>query len=122
SKDYRLKYFTRPSSRVKGANACRNLGFEMSHGDYIQWFDSDDLMDPKFLEAKIRGIQLYKLDFILSKTLNFKDPDPEDIINCNERYYRFKDYKITNYNYVIQRINWLTCDCLIKREVVDKIK
>ena len=43
-KDSRFQYHHRPSNRLKGANACRNYGFELSKGDYIQWLDSDDLL------------------------------------------------------------------------------
>lgn len=49
-KDSRFKYHHRPSNRLKGANACRNYGFELSKGDYVNWFDDDDLMEDKFLE------------------------------------------------------------------------
>ncbi|MAP79619.1 MAG: hypothetical protein CL526_00895 [Aequorivita sp.] len=47
--DSRFQYHHRPKDRPKGANACRNYGFEISKGEYIQWFDSDDLMLPFFL-------------------------------------------------------------------------
>jgi glycosyltransferase involved in cell wall biosynthesis len=52
-KDKRFKYLKRPSNRRKGANACRNYGFEMSKGEYINWFDSDDIMHKDFLKDKI---------------------------------------------------------------------
>lgn len=52
--DSRFKYFKRPSSLPKGGNSCRNYGFELSTGDLIQWFDSDDLLVPKALERKVK--------------------------------------------------------------------
>ncbi|ESU22178.1 hypothetical protein FEDK69T_21580 [Flavobacterium enshiense DK69] len=52
-KDQRFKYFDRPSDRVKGANSCRNFGFEKSSGSYVKWFDSDDLLLPDALEKQI---------------------------------------------------------------------
>ncbi|MFT5892137.1 MAG: glycosyltransferase involved in cell wall biosynthesis, partial [Dokdonia sp.] len=42
--DSRIKLHKRPEQLLKGANACRNYGFEMSEGAYVNWFDSDDLM------------------------------------------------------------------------------
>lgn len=63
-KDARFKFYNRPSSRPKGANACRNYGFEVSKGEYINWFDSDDLMHPDFLYEKINVLLQNKdLDF-----------------------------------------------------------
>ncbi|WP_165730505.1 glycosyltransferase family 2 protein [Polaribacter sp. 20A6] len=55
-KDNRFQYHKRPSNRCKGANSCRNYGFEISKGNYIQWFDSDDLLDKNAFENYIKGI------------------------------------------------------------------
>ncbi|WP_372938266.1 glycosyltransferase family 2 protein, partial [Seonamhaeicola sp.] len=33
--DARFQYHQRPLDRPKGANACRNYGFELSKGEYI---------------------------------------------------------------------------------------
>lgn len=44
-KDNRFKYFTRPQTRKKGASTCRNYGYEKSKGEYIQFLDSDDILD-----------------------------------------------------------------------------
>lgn len=52
-KDTRFRYYHRPKDRLPGGNAARNYGFEMSRGVYIQWFDSDDIMLPDFLEKKV---------------------------------------------------------------------
>src|ERR1700739_1031893 len=30
----------------QGAAATRNAAFKLSHGDYIQWLDADDLLSP----------------------------------------------------------------------------
>ena len=51
-KDHRFKFFKRPIHKPKGANACRNFGFEKSKGDYIKFFDSDDLMKPELIEKQ----------------------------------------------------------------------
>lgn len=56
-RDSRIKFFERPEDKPKGANACRNYGLELAKGDYIQWFDSDDIMHPKLLENQIKNIR-----------------------------------------------------------------
>lgn len=43
-KDSRIQYHHRPKSYPKGANPFRNYGFKLSHGEYVQWFDSDDII------------------------------------------------------------------------------
>ena len=42
--DNRFKFYDRPINKLKGANSCRNYGFEKSKGEFINWFDSDDIM------------------------------------------------------------------------------
>ena len=62
--DSRFKYFVRPSKKPKGANACRNYGFLKSKGTFINWFDSDDIMHPEFLQTRIsKLIEEDSLDF-----------------------------------------------------------
>jgi glycosyltransferase involved in cell wall biosynthesis len=62
--DSRFTFDTRPKERLKGGNASRNYGFEISKGEFINWFDSDDLMLPDFLEKKISVLNDNKeLDF-----------------------------------------------------------
>ncbi len=65
--DSRFQFYKRPSNRVKGPNACRNFGFEKSQGDFIQWFDSDDLYYPDALEKYIERFSK-NVDCVIAKT------------------------------------------------------
>lgn len=116
-KDKRIKFYMRPENRKKGANSCRNFGLEISRGEYINWFDSDDLMSPNFLELKVKQFEEEDIDFVITKSLYFRDPNPKDIVSKNREYYQFENYEITNLNYVKQNINWLTYDFCCKREL-----
>jgi glycosyltransferase involved in cell wall biosynthesis len=63
-KDRRFQYYQRPKARPKGANACRNYGFEMSNGSFINWFDSDDIMHVDFVKVKLQHLlDNIKIDF-----------------------------------------------------------
>jgi glycosyltransferase involved in cell wall biosynthesis len=42
------------SQANQGAAAARNTAFAASHGDYIQWLDADDLLDPRKVENQVR--------------------------------------------------------------------
>lgn len=72
-KDNRFQYFQRPHNTIKGANSCRNYGFEMSKGDYIQWFDSDDVYFNFALENYVGALD-EKTDAVVAKLdiVNFK--------------------------------------------------
>jgi glycosyltransferase involved in cell wall biosynthesis len=55
-KDTRFKYYQRPEARPKGANACRNYGFELSEGEYINWLDSDDIISNNKIEEQLNRL------------------------------------------------------------------
>lgn len=78
----RFQYFKRSSNLQKGVNACRNYGFEKSKGQYIQWFDSDDIMHPEKLQKQIELMSAHNLNCVFS----------------NFSYFRgnFNDLRITN--------------------------
>ncbi|MBI6118550.1 glycosyltransferase family 2 protein [Salegentibacter maritimus] len=59
NKDNRIKYHHRPANRPKGANACRNYGFELSKGEFIQFLDSDDLISKEKLYGQL---EIFKSD------------------------------------------------------------
>jgi len=69
--DPRISYFRRPRNRLKEANACRNYGFELSKGDYINWFDNDDLMHPEKLERQLNSSENSDYNFSVCQTLVF---------------------------------------------------
>lgn len=71
NRDNRFKYVARPNNLVKGANSCRNFGFELSKGIYVNWFDSDDLMANNMLELKMKAIQ--DNDYVLCEGVFFKE-------------------------------------------------
>lgn len=52
--DSRFKFYSRPEAWKKGASACRNFAFELSHGDLIQFLDSDDLLENNKLEEQVK--------------------------------------------------------------------
>lgn len=62
--DSRFKFFKRPDTYHKGLSGCRNYGLDLASGKYIQFFDDDDLMNPKKLELKIEP-------FLKNENLNF---------------------------------------------------
>lgn len=66
-KDARFQYHHRPKERLKGGNAARNYGFELCNGDYVNWFDSDDVMFPNKIESKINLILNSDFDFVVCK-------------------------------------------------------
>jgi GT2 family glycosyltransferase len=56
SDDGRVRYIRRASEK-SGANVCRNIGIAESSGEFIVFLDSDDLLRPQCLEARVDIMQ-----------------------------------------------------------------
>jgi glycosyltransferase involved in cell wall biosynthesis len=50
AQDSRFQYHLRPNQYVKGLPGCRNYGLDLAKGDYIIFFDDDDIPHPQNLE------------------------------------------------------------------------
>lgn len=50
----------------KGAQACRNIGFEQVRGEYVIFFDNDDYVLPHCLRSRVMALQAHpELDFMV---------------------------------------------------------
>ncbi|MDT0676799.1 glycosyltransferase family 2 protein [Autumnicola musiva] len=65
-KDNRFKYYKRPLEYPKGASNCRNFGFSLSSGNYIQWLDDDDILSKRKLEFQVNALEQTKNHFIFA--------------------------------------------------------
>ena len=73
-KDARINYVQR-NRNPKGAQTCRNIGFELSEGaKYVVFFDADDLIAPYCLEQRVEYLEKYKeLDFAIFPMKSFQE-------------------------------------------------
>ncbi|GGW60274.1 glycosyl transferase family 2 [Winogradskyella epiphytica] len=120
-KDYmanesRFQYYKRPDTHLPGGNGARNYGFKLSKGDYIQWFDSDDLMVPEKLALEAKALAENDVDFVVSKTKYFNKK------NNSFFNYDFKASDVTFERYAIDYIRWHTPDLMVKRSVIETIQ
>lgn len=117
AKDYRFQYFHRPKNKLKGANACRNYGFEKSKGVYIQWFDSDDLMHPIKLKIKIQYAHSENADIIVdthsAEKITILDRDPKLEIFESEDFY---------VNYILGKKPVITNDVMVRANKVGSLR
>lgn len=115
-KDPRFKYYHRPDTHLPGGNGARNYGFLQSKGEYIQWFDSDDLMHPLKIEIKIGEILKNRADVIIAKhSTTFKQFTASDNLNYSimtinsDTFYR---------NLALGEVSVITNDVMIRKEIV----
>lgn len=113
NKDTRFQYHHRPKDRPKGANTCRNYGFELSKGDYINWFDSDDIMKNTMIEQAVFDLKLSTaLKFVLFDWVEFQT-NINNIISAHKNYTQklIEDYATWKINFGTWAIVW-------KREII----
>ena len=67
-KDKRFKQVKRPNELPKGACSCRNYGFEISKGLYVNWFDSDYIMISDKLEKQLEQLLKTESDVVVCQT------------------------------------------------------
>ena len=116
-KDSRFKYYHRPEKYSPGGNGARNYGLNLAQGKYIVFFDSDDLMTEDHLQVKYDLIISGVYDFAITRTKYFNYTN-----KVIDRYYNFTTKDITKENYILQKINWLTYDIIVKSEVVEELR
>jgi glycosyltransferase involved in cell wall biosynthesis len=62
-KDSRFKYFKRKDNYLKGLPGCRNYGLDLAKGDYIIFFDDDDIVHPQNLEVCVEELSNKDVSF-----------------------------------------------------------
>lgn len=107
-KDSRFQLYHRPLDRIKGGNASRNYGFELSKGEFINWFDDDDIMIDTFISKKLELFS-EEIDLVIcSGTYTDQNLKALKDINLDMKSFLFKDY-------VLWRLQILTPSILFRK-------
>jgi glycosyltransferase involved in cell wall biosynthesis len=107
-KDSRFQLYHRPLDRIKGGNASRNYGFELSKGEFINWFDDDDIMIDTFISKKIELFS-EEIDLVIcSGTYTDQNLKALKDINLDMKSFLFKDY-------VLWRLQILTPSIIFRK-------
>ena len=115
--DSRFKYYHLPEEHLPGGNGARNYGFNVSQGEYIQWFDSDDIMDKDLIRLQYYSLSNNNL-LASANVCQFKVyyEDIEKAINI------YKDNFLTyglKYDYVIGSFKMNLQTIFFKKELVN---
>lgn len=78
----RIQFHHRPPEHKPGGNGARNYGFKISRGEFVQWFDDDDLMHPDKIEKKLLALKGDNANFsVCNFGVFWEHPDKELIIS-----------------------------------------
>ncbi|WP_209332845.1 glycosyltransferase family 2 protein [Lunatimonas salinarum] len=78
-KDARIKYFKRPEDRLRGGNACRNIGAERAAGKYVAYLDSDDYWKETRLVECVKFIEKEQPDCFYSGITSYNNYRYEEV-------------------------------------------
>ncbi len=119
-KDSRIRYYYRPKYINKGATACRNFGFKNSIGDFVCWFDSDDIMPENSLLDRFNILNNSEYDFVLGKMMNFYEDVTVLFDEKKSLLYPLTDNAASEY--IIGKFWFQTSIPLFKKSFLNKFK
>lgn len=118
--DPRFKFVERPKDRLKGGNAARNFGYELSSGDYIKWLDSDDLLTPDCLQKQVNKIVTGSYDVVFCRSKFFKQKEGKKELVIGDYWHNsFPVQPNFLENFVIGQIRFCNNDGLWDRKILD---
>lgn len=115
--DKRIRLF---QQKNKGRSAARNLGIEVSIGEYICFVDSDDLIPPDSLELLLSSLNKNKTDAAVGSITVEYDAHRE-LRESDLAYYTITKkgaFKVTDE--LIESFHSSACGCLFKRTIINK--
>ncbi|MDR6966992.1 glycosyltransferase involved in cell wall biosynthesis [Flavobacterium arsenatis] len=115
-KDFRFQFHRRPNNYKPGGNGARNYGFEISKGEYLNFFDSDDLMHPEKIKMQLDALMSSNKDFAICQTTFFKTRREEMVGVWNENLYDENPID----SFILKQIGWSTSAPLWKKESLIK--
>jgi GalNAc5-diNAcBac-PP-undecaprenol beta-1,3-glucosyltransferase len=115
-KDPRIKYYERTIDHKKGLPGCRNQGLELANGEYIIFFDDDDIVHPNNLKTCTKVLSDKDLYFCRYDKEPFRGEwKPDTLKQDSDFTSKFVDINQLE-NVVIGKLPFASCTVLWKRE------
>lgn len=74
--DSRFQFKKRPANFKKGLPGCRNYGLDLAKGEYVIFFDDDDVVHPDNLKMCLAVIKANHVDFCHYQKLSYEVQKP----------------------------------------------
>jgi glycosyltransferase involved in cell wall biosynthesis len=122
NKDQRYNYYKRNNQHKKGLPGCRNQGLEIAKGDYIIFFDDDDIVHPQNLELSMSFFNNKKADFVHYNKKTFSEINEIKIQNYLSPQIAFKIDKEKIYESITGKLGLASCTVMWQINAFDKFK
>lgn len=116
--DTRFKFIKRPGKYQKGLPGCRNYGLDLAKGNFIIFFDDDDIVHPENLKTCLDLFAINNIDFCHYQKLAFEVDKPQigkSIVTTQQELTKNDIDKI-----VTQEIGLASCTVMWKRHCFDQ--
>lgn len=111
--DRRIKIYRRPENQKRGGNAARNYAFLKSSGSFVNWFDSDDIMDQYMIEKKLEiFLKDKRLDIVLGELVR----DEVKFLSMNKLHFFSTSLDLMPSYYLLGKTWFQTSQPMFKRE------
>lgn len=80
-KDDRIRYFEKENG---GVSSARNFGIKHSSGEYITFIDSDDWVEPNYLEILYKAMKEQDADIVVTNYYTFREEDAMFLFHVSE--------------------------------------
>jgi GalNAc5-diNAcBac-PP-undecaprenol beta-1,3-glucosyltransferase len=118
--DDRFQYLKRPDSYKKGLSGCRNYGLDISKGEFVIFFDDDDVVHPDNLKMSLEVVETNNADFCHYQKMSFVEEKP--LIQSNPVTIVKLLSKADIEKIITQEIGLASCTVLWKKQCFDSIR
>ena len=106
-KDKRIKIITQKN---QGAGEARNVGLRAAVGDYLYFFDPDDVIAPYAMEKAVENLEKYDAD---ASEFAYTEIDCKDYVDLSKHFYKEKPVKVIECDRArenpVQKIGYWPC-------------
>lgn len=121
--DSRIRYLQRSSSYKKGLPGCRNMGLDLAQGEFVIFFDDDDIVHPQNLRISIDEIfSRPDLMFCRYRREVFEGKF-DKVFDTSKKLDSFSIQGLKNYSKLItQELPFNSCSVLWRKECFNNIR
>jgi len=111
-----------------GVSICRNKGLEVARGEYIYFFDSDDLLEPNCLELCCAKLNQTKADFLIFDGDSFSEEGIKQSFNATYQRTHLLNSEVYKGVELIRLLidkksySCSICLCVIRKSYLDRIQ
>lgn len=99
-----------------GACAARNTGIRVAEGDFVQFFDDDDVMLPNHIEKKVKAFYNGNYEYVACNYTFFNTDNPNTVIDSKD----ISSIKHTAASHILHKSFPTPC-FMCTRETIEKI-